>query len=209
MDLVLRWILTFQYTFAFIPSAVDSQNNRVISHASYSLSPPCCKQNEACPPVRNVTWCTSRLKWVSTDLCKLHLSPLYRIEQGFDNWDVKIYRFWRIWVRFSVLIDFLRFCGFGGFVSTVLWFLIHPNVPLLSLSRPLPPKNEFVSEECHQRGCKDVHLTITTCKWLDFCLTIFVRCIEQAHQSAPTPTLNADNCSGVGVVFSSKCESSV
>ena len=64
IDLVLRWILTFQYTFPLIPSAVDSQNNRVIFHASYSLSPPCCKQTGACPPVRNVTCVTSRLKWV-------------------------------------------------------------------------------------------------------------------------------------------------
>ena len=62
MDLVLRWILTFQYTFPLIPSAVDSQNSRVISHASYSLSPPCCKQIEACPPVRNVTWCDVTLE---------------------------------------------------------------------------------------------------------------------------------------------------
>ena len=29
----------------------------LISHASYSLSPPCCKQTEACPPVGNVKWC--------------------------------------------------------------------------------------------------------------------------------------------------------
>ena len=33
----------------------DLSSNRVISHASYSLSPPCCKQTEGCPPVRNVT----------------------------------------------------------------------------------------------------------------------------------------------------------
>ena len=64
IDIVLRWILTFQYTFPLIPSAVDSQNNRVIFHASYSLSPPCCKQTGACPPVGNVTCVTSRLKWV-------------------------------------------------------------------------------------------------------------------------------------------------
>ena len=62
MDLVLRWILTFQYTFPLIPSAVDSQNNRVISNASYSLSPPCCKQTEACPLVHNVTWCDVTLE---------------------------------------------------------------------------------------------------------------------------------------------------
>ena len=61
-DLVLRWILTFQYTFPLTPSAVDSQNNRVTSHASYLLSPPCCKQTEACPPVRNVTGCDVTLE---------------------------------------------------------------------------------------------------------------------------------------------------
>ena len=40
-----------------------------------------------------------------------HLSTLYRIDQGFENWDVNTYRFWRFCMRFSILIEF--FCGFA------------------------------------------------------------------------------------------------
>ena len=40
----------------------------------------------------------------------LHLSSLYQIDQGCNNWDVKMYRFWQFCMRFSVLIEF--FFGF-------------------------------------------------------------------------------------------------
>ena len=40
----------------------------------------------------------------------LHSSTLYRIDYGFDNWDVKIFRFQQFCMRFSVFLSF--FCGF-------------------------------------------------------------------------------------------------
>ena len=39
------------------------------------------------------------------------LSPLYRIDQGFNKWDLKMYRFRQFCTRFSVLIEF--FFGFS------------------------------------------------------------------------------------------------
>ena len=62
----------------------------------------------------------------------LHLSPLYRIDQGFNNWDVKMYRFRQFCVRFSVLIEF--FFGFSVQDDFFfgLRFLIGPNAPLLN-----------------------------------------------------------------------------
>ena len=41
----------------------------------------------------------------------LQLSPLYRIDQGFNKWDLKMYRFRQFCMRFSVLIEF--FFGFS------------------------------------------------------------------------------------------------
>ena len=37
----------------------------------------------------------------------LHLSPLYGIDQGSNNWDVdyEMYQFWQFCIRFSVLIE--------------------------------------------------------------------------------------------------------
>ena len=61
----------------------------------------------------------------------LHLSPMYRIDQGFNNWGVKMYRFRQFCVRFSVLINF--FFGFSVQDDFFygLRFLIGPNAPLL------------------------------------------------------------------------------
>ena len=36
----------------------------------------------------------------------LHLSPLYRINKRFDNWNVKIYGFWRFCMQFLVWFNF-------------------------------------------------------------------------------------------------------
>ena len=45
-------------------------------------------------------------------LCMMfHLSPLHRIDQGVDNWDMKMYRFWQFCMLFSILIEF--FFGFS------------------------------------------------------------------------------------------------
>ena len=41
----------------------------------------------------------------------LQLSSLYRIDQGFNKWDLKMYRFRQFCMRFSVLIEF--FFGFS------------------------------------------------------------------------------------------------
>ena len=49
------------------------------------------------------------------NLCMLRLSQLYRIDLGFDNWDVNIYRFSRFCKRFSVWIEFcVRGLRFGS-----------------------------------------------------------------------------------------------
>ena len=55
--------------------------------------------------------CASTDLELPRNLCMLHLSTLYRIDQGFENWDVNTYRFWRFCMRFSVLIE--SFCGFA------------------------------------------------------------------------------------------------
>ena len=62
----------------------------------------------------------------------LQLSSLYRIDQGFNKWDLKMYRFRQFCMRFSVLIEF--FFGFSVLddFSTVFRFLIGPNAPLLN-----------------------------------------------------------------------------
>ena len=68
----------------------------------------------------------------------LHLSPLYRIDQGFNNWDVKMYRFRQFCVRLSVLIEFF----FGFSVQDVFFyglrFLIGPNASYLDLQEMAP-----------------------------------------------------------------------
>ena len=43
----------------------------------------------------------------------LHLSPLYQIDQGFNNWNVKMYQFRQFCMQFLVLIKFFQFFGFG------------------------------------------------------------------------------------------------
>ena len=43
----------------------------------------------------------------------LHSSTLYRIDYGFDNWDMKIFGFNGFAYGFRFFIIFLRFCGFG------------------------------------------------------------------------------------------------
>ena len=60
----------------------------------------------------------------------LHLSPLYWINQGFNNWDVKMYQFWQFRMWFSVFIAFFSVFWFWMIFCTVLWFLIGPNAPL-------------------------------------------------------------------------------
>ena len=59
----------------------------------------------------------------------LRLSPLYRIDQVFNNWDVKMYRFWKFSCGFRFWSNF--FSVLDDFFSTVLRFLISPNAPLL------------------------------------------------------------------------------
>ena len=61
----------------------------------------------------------------------LHLSPLYRIDQGFNNWDVKIYRFRQLCMQFSVLIEF--FSVFRFWMTFVYGFAVsnRPQFPSL------------------------------------------------------------------------------
>ena len=59
----------------------------------------------------------------------LHLSPLYQIDQGFNNWDVKMYQFRQFWMQFLVLIKFFQFFWFWMIFSRILWFLMGPNAP--------------------------------------------------------------------------------
>ena len=53
----------------------------------------------------------------------LRLSPLYRIDQGFNNWDMKMYRFWkfscgfRFWSSFFSVFRFLMIFFYGFAVS--------------------------------------------------------------------------------------------
>ena len=72
----------------------------------------------------------------------LHLSPLYRIDPGFNSKDEKMYRFDSFACGFPVLIEFFcLFLGFGcGFA--VLRFLISPNTPSLWVMRMTCEKNE-------------------------------------------------------------------
>ena len=60
----------------------------------------------------------------------LHLSPLYRIDQGFNNWGVEMYRFGQFCLRFSVLDDF----SYGFAISN------GPQCPLATHLSPTPRK---------------------------------------------------------------------
>ena len=62
----------------------------------------------------------------------LHLSLLYQIDQGFNNWDVKMYWFWQFCMWFPVLITFFSVFSFW-MIFLCLQFLIGPNAPLYNL----------------------------------------------------------------------------
>ena len=88
-----------------------------------------------------VTLRSERQLCVSTDLeffrnlCTLEISvysTCHHCIGSIDNWDVKSYRFWRFWMRFSFWSNFLAVLRYKWFfLRWVLWFLIDLNVPLL------------------------------------------------------------------------------
>ena len=59
----------------------------------------------------------------------LQLSPLYRIDQGFNKWDAKIYQFWQFYMQFTVLIEF--FFGFS-FLDDLFYDFAVSNRPQCS-----------------------------------------------------------------------------
>ena len=88
-----------------------------------------------------VTLRSERQLCASTDLeqlwnlCTLEISvysTCHHCIGSIDNWDVKSYRFWRFWMRFSFWSNFLAVLRYKWFfLRWVLWFLIDLNVPLL------------------------------------------------------------------------------